>query len=172
MSLRHWTLVILAISLVWGGIKIRQWNEASSVIERMSATSDEATIVRIEERKETSGEKPHRRTTRYYRPVVEFEDSDSWIHTARSLHESRNGSLHLKGDSVSVIYDPYAPESGCVIAGEEEEARKEAKGNLISGIAVIAAGIGFTALGEGMWAIQEKAEKRAATEGQDDGSDG
>ena len=137
--------LMILVSLAWFGFHMWQWHEISSGVDRMSSVADDATIVRVDTRTESTGNKKrHRETETHYRPVVEFEDSDHIRHTAPSLHESSNGSLHLTGDKVSVLYDPRDADSGCVIAGEEEATRRDAGVKLAIAVIglVMAGGIG------------------------------
>lgn len=163
MLLRRWYLILLALSVAWSGYNLYRWHEISSGIERMSSRSDVASIVRIDKRRESSssGRKGRRKTTTYYRPVIEFEDSDHISHTAPSLHESSNGSLHLKGDEVSVLYDPRDADSGCVIVGEEESTRAEANGKLMSAVGILVAGVVFSSIAVLSGRAYDKAHEKA-----------
>lgn len=160
---RRWYLIILAIAIAWSGYNAYQWHAISSGLARMSATADDATIVRIDKHKESSstGKKGRRKTTTYYRPVIEFEDSDHISHTAKSLHESSNGSLHLTGDTVSVLYDPYDADSGCIIVGEEEDTKHEARGKMFSAIGLLVAGIGFSVISALITRATDRAYEKA-----------
>ena len=163
---RHLHIVVLAVAVALFGYGLYQWHATNSDIDRMSARSDDASIVRIDERKESesSRRKRHRETKTYYQPIIEFEDSDHVKHTAPSLHETSNGSLHLTGDEVSVMYDPQNADSGCVIVGEEEHARKEAQGKLFISIGVLVAGIAFSSVMMVTNKAYDKAGKEKETE--------
>jgi hypothetical protein len=164
--LRHWYLIILVFAVIFAGFHLWQWHSISSGIERMSSVSDDATVVRIDKRTETSGgRKRRRKTTTYYRPVIEFEDSDHIEHVAESLHESSDASLHLRGDAVSVLYDPRDPESGCVIVGEEEATKGEAGGKLAAAIGVLALGGVVCVVG----VVTNRAYAKKEKQGEEDG---
>lgn len=155
---RRWHFLILIVAIVWSAYNGYQWHTISSGLDRMSSTADDATIVKIEKRKESSGsrKKHNRKTTTYYRPVIEFDDSDHISHTAPSIHESSNGSRHLTGDKVSVLYDPRDADSGCIIVGEEDATRSEARGKMFSAVGALVAGVAFTLISELYMRIAER----------------
>ena len=129
--------VLFAVALVVAGFLVWRWHSISTSLDRMSSVSDEATIVDIREHTSREGRKGHKRTVRYYRPVVEFEDSDHIKHTAESQHESTSSSHYHKGKAISVRYDPRDPESGVIIVGEEGKISGDALSPLIVAVAVV-----------------------------------
>ena len=169
MFFRRWHFLILVFAIVWSGYNAYQWHTISSSLDRMSSTADDATIVRIDKCKESkgSGKRRSRRTTTYYRPVVEFEDSDHIEHTAPSIHETSNGSKHLTGDKVSVLYDPRDADSGCIIVGDEEATQSEARGKLFGAIGTLVAGTAFCVVAE-MFARMSERLTQTATDGTGD----
>lgn len=50
---------------------------------------------------------------KYYRPTITFEDSDHLTHEAASVVEYSRKPY--KGTEVTVRYDPYHPDDGCII---------------------------------------------------------
>lgn len=131
-SFLSWTRIFFVLALAFAGFMVWQWHDLSSSSERMSSLADHATIVEIRQHTSTEGRKGHKRKTTYYKPVVEFEDSDHIRHTAESLHESEKSSRYHKGEEVSVHYDPRAPESGVIIVGDEDSTSSDAIAKLVT----------------------------------------
>ena len=80
------------------------------------------------------------RTKKKYRAIVTFTDSDHRTHKVRSIVTTSSSNRYEKGKHVSVRYDPWNPDAGCLIVGDEDLV----EGNrLLMFLFVAAAGVCF-----------------------------
>lgn len=133
-SFSKWAIVFFALAVGFAGFNVWRWHDLSTSLDRMSSVSDEASIVEVRKHTSTEGSKGHKRKTTYYRPVVEFEDSDHIAHVAESLHESIKSSRYSKGEAVSVHYDPRDPESGVIIVGDEGATSSDGTARIVTAV--------------------------------------
>ena len=84
--------------------------------DSLTAIADDGVITSID--KTTSRRRG--RTTTKYRAIVSFTDSDHRSHKARSIVNTKSSARYKVGMKVSVRYDPWNPDDGCLIVGDED----------------------------------------------------
>ena len=83
--------------------------------DSLTAVADDGVISSVE----TSTTRRRGKTTKKYRAYVTFTDSDHRAHKVRSIVNTKSSSRYKVGQHVSVHYDPWNPEGGCLIVGDE-----------------------------------------------------
>ena len=83
--------------------------------DSLTSIADDGVITSID--KSTSRRRG--RTTTKYRAIVSFTDSDHRSHKVRSIVTTKSSTRYKVGKNVSVRYDPWNPDEGCLIVGDE-----------------------------------------------------
>ena len=83
--------------------------------DSLTAVADDGVISSVD----VSTTRKKGRTKKKYRAIVTFTDSDHRTHKVRSIVTSSSSNRYSTGKHVSVRYDPWNPDAGCLIVGDE-----------------------------------------------------
>ncbi len=107
------------MSVVLGGvflaIAVIGFFVSATDYDNLTAVADDGVISSVE----TSTSRRRGKTKKKYRATVTFTDSDHRTHKVRSIVTTTSSNRYKVGKHVSVRYDPWNPDGGCLIVGDE-----------------------------------------------------
>lgn len=121
-------------------------------ISKFTATATDAVVAHVYVRRDDGDE--------YYTPCFSFSDSDHRDWTVESVVEYEKEYLKA-GDTVTVRYNPFDPEAGCIVEGHEGRLTNHAF------VQYLQLAFGIVLAGSGVWSlakeIQDKLSKRESS---------
>ena len=107
-------------SVILGGIllvaAVISFFGSATDYDSLTAVADDGVISKVD----VSTTRRKGRTKKKYRAIVTFTDSDHRTHRVRSIVTTSSGNRYKAGTYVSVRYDPWNPDAGCLIVGDED----------------------------------------------------
>lgn len=108
------------VSVILGGvfltIAVVGYFVSATDYDTLTAVADDGVITSVD----VSTTRKKGRTKKKYRAIVSFTDSDHRTHKVRSIVTTSSSNRYRTGKHVSVRYDPWNPDAGCLIVGDED----------------------------------------------------